>query len=1070
MLTRRFIALLVAAMIAPLSLGQAELDGDFDSDGIIDRFDNCHVYPNPLQGDADADGWGNRCDADLNNDGVHSFGDLAVFSDLIFTSGGPADFNEDGIVNFFDLSVFRQLFAQDRPGPAIVMRWVGGSGSWHDRSNWLPPQVPSVTFESAIINTPNDVVVTVEAGRVAGARNLELDGNLSVCGRYSSSESTFVNGTLSIDCSAGYIFSTGIELAGQVILNAGRFNVRNVRQTGDAQSEIIVDGSAEIDSGSQPFTTDLDISVRPGANLLLTGPELFLDEASLRVQSDVNLPGSVVMGNGIFAGSGSIEFEGPTDASAVGVIQSFAFVDIGSDIEINIQPNAYAFVDSQIRNSGRINVSDSATLFFPKFNLTTNSGEITCSSNGRLAEFETGLPSPGDSILLNNSSGELAVDNCTMTWPTRALNSGIYQVSASEITLPAIAASNFPLDITGTDISIEPFQPPVPDNFYIFDPQNNNSFVLRGLLDLGTQTLEIDASKWRFGTSPQSSGVNVSSGTLVSETPLNVNAGIDVFFQAVVFETDITLDPGASMITNQIVGLNKDIRFLSPEDCASAPSDPAVLRMNFQPLPSSSGSIRVESTASPDEENCLQAEIVTEGLISVPSGIDIDVSNAELKLYAEQSGRFTIEGDTTVSGPDSILTLEQTTIANLLSCSNGASVFASGTAQQPFISSTLLTSNNCNIHFSGDWQNDGEVFATLGTLSLIGPENTQFTPGSGTFFTDRTDVFFDLDIGDPSTLEAFKVIPPGGSFTFAGTVTNPGPELDLSSFPFNTAFGDGFELADTRITGFQTFALSGSTTLRNVELAVTTVVSGDSTLNVYEQFSLDDATLLIQAGSLDGAPSTTQVLLHGVPGISGAGELLLQPVGENAVSQVLQTVDNTSLSIDANIATRCVSGGLCTFKAGSGSGQIDFFGELVVSDEGSRLGLESDTSIYKTASLLNHGQIRLADATALTFSGPESGLEIELLNEPMQPGLVAEGAATIDITAASLSFVAGNAFVLESGEAVTVLSHEGGALRIGEFADISEAAIDGFLFSPDYSSPDVTVFRGPDLGTPAASN
>jgi len=41
-----------------------------DIDGVLDTADNCIVVPNPLQYDTDADGFGNKCDPDMNNDNV----------------------------------------------------------------------------------------------------------------------------------------------------------------------------------------------------------------------------------------------------------------------------------------------------------------------------------------------------------------------------------------------------------------------------------------------------------------------------------------------------------------------------------------------------------------------------------------------------------------------------------------------------------------------------------------------------------------------------------------------------------------------------------------------------------------------------------------------------------------------------------------------------------------------------------------------------------------------------------------------------------------------------------------
>jgi hypothetical protein len=90
---------------------------DTDGDGIVDEVDNCTLIPNLSQLDADHDGFGNACDADLNNDNVVNFVDLARLKQAFFTADPAADLNGDGVVNFADLAIMkRAVFG--KPGPA----------------------------------------------------------------------------------------------------------------------------------------------------------------------------------------------------------------------------------------------------------------------------------------------------------------------------------------------------------------------------------------------------------------------------------------------------------------------------------------------------------------------------------------------------------------------------------------------------------------------------------------------------------------------------------------------------------------------------------------------------------------------------------------------------------------------------------------------------------------------------------------------------------------------------------------------------------------------------------------
>jgi hypothetical protein len=105
---------------------------DTDADGIPDYQDNCVVHANgPLipdtgnnsQLDTDSDGFGNVCDADLNNDGQTNSIDLGLFRQVFFTTetqsgfDPDADLNGNGDVNSLDLGIVNALFLQ-APGPS----------------------------------------------------------------------------------------------------------------------------------------------------------------------------------------------------------------------------------------------------------------------------------------------------------------------------------------------------------------------------------------------------------------------------------------------------------------------------------------------------------------------------------------------------------------------------------------------------------------------------------------------------------------------------------------------------------------------------------------------------------------------------------------------------------------------------------------------------------------------------------------------------------------------------------------------------------------------------------------
>lgn len=92
---------------------------DSDGDGVADVMDNCTDVVNTIQLDSNGDGYGNACDADINNDCVVNAVDLGLFRLDFFGSGPDTDFNGDAVVNVLDLGILRSLFFAP-PGPGAT--------------------------------------------------------------------------------------------------------------------------------------------------------------------------------------------------------------------------------------------------------------------------------------------------------------------------------------------------------------------------------------------------------------------------------------------------------------------------------------------------------------------------------------------------------------------------------------------------------------------------------------------------------------------------------------------------------------------------------------------------------------------------------------------------------------------------------------------------------------------------------------------------------------------------------------------------------------------------------------
>ena len=92
---------------------------DLDADGVADVLDNCTLVANPDQRDSNGDGYGNACDADLNNDGIVNAVDLGMLKSVFFKVNDDADLNGDGVVNAVDLARLKSVFFRP-PGPSAL--------------------------------------------------------------------------------------------------------------------------------------------------------------------------------------------------------------------------------------------------------------------------------------------------------------------------------------------------------------------------------------------------------------------------------------------------------------------------------------------------------------------------------------------------------------------------------------------------------------------------------------------------------------------------------------------------------------------------------------------------------------------------------------------------------------------------------------------------------------------------------------------------------------------------------------------------------------------------------------
>lgn len=91
---------------------------DGDGDGVPDAMDNCSLVANANQLDTNGDGFGNRCDADFNNNGLVDSQDAALLKAAFGSTAFPErDINGNGIVDSQDGAILKSVFGQP-PGPS----------------------------------------------------------------------------------------------------------------------------------------------------------------------------------------------------------------------------------------------------------------------------------------------------------------------------------------------------------------------------------------------------------------------------------------------------------------------------------------------------------------------------------------------------------------------------------------------------------------------------------------------------------------------------------------------------------------------------------------------------------------------------------------------------------------------------------------------------------------------------------------------------------------------------------------------------------------------------------------
>ncbi|MEM6640077.1 MAG: hypothetical protein AAF610_09250 [Pseudomonadota bacterium] len=782
-----------AGSAAPL-FGVPELSvrggaSDIDNDGVPDALDNCVETPNPDQIDTNGDGFGNRCDPDLDNDGlITNFGDLGILRAAFFSNPSSpnwnpdADFNSDGVVNFTDLGVLRFFFF-NAPGPIANVFTNPAGGSWHDPANWSLGFIPNAAHAVRIDLAPGtDVIFSTGTTQISSIRT--------------TSPLTLRGGTLNVTRLAEFNDTVTIE---------DDMTLRNAPMRtpgGNPNAQIVVAPSAQATFDNVVVANDITIGNAARVNVF---NGLTLDDATV-----VLTPGSSTsllqfedsgQSTSTLGGTGEIVFNGTSISDARGVVQASG-INHGLVIDAGIT----------LRSGTSGGVVQHAQNSLP----TIIHGAVIADLDGRQIDLRDVELSSSSTVTVSNGSEVFmsrdAVLNGGITVSDATLDIGntiddIWSNGGSILLVDGVLelGGSFDMAAIGTITGV-------------------GTAVIDGVLDntgLSTDLRSLFPDELLLST-----GGSVIGGTLVG-TPLAIAPSARFGFDGVTLGTNVLVDNGSTLqIDNDLVLDNAAV---------TLGSDGSTSVLSFRGAPNASssltgtGEVVFSGTSTISSRNQIQVASSQHGLT-----IDRDVTlrtgtSGALVFHITNNGPLAIHGDVVadVAGREINLRSVRLSPMSTVSISNGSAVILSGNSELE----GAITVDNAALDVGNaatdTWVNSGTITLVNGVLELGGAFGTSdigTISGTGTTIIDGAlnTLGQTLDISTllPGMLElatGAEIV--GGELT-GGVVTIPSSQT--------VTFNGLLLTADVNVQNAATLEIQNGLTLSGATITLTSTGSNSS--------------------------------------------------------------------------------------------------------------------------------------------------------------------------------------------------------------------------------------------------